>query len=224
MNPRPATTTAAALSALALALGAVGCGNSASSGTATSATSGAPSTTASGSTAGNASNASNAPSAGSGGSTGGTGGSGSSASTRCRTDELKADVQLQKEGSAMVVLTNKGSRTCTVYGYLGYGGLLADNSAVNLATKREAYPGAPVRSTLKPGTSAFSGLKWASCDKADASCRVLAGVRVTPPDETTQLTATVIGLDGNPVQQLPVSAAGFTVGSLQPSNEGVVFP
>ncbi|MCQ4081336.1 DUF4232 domain-containing protein [Streptomyces sp. RB6PN25] len=124
----------------------------------------------------------------------------------------------------MVILTNKGSHTCTVDGYLGYGGLLADNSVVNVPTKREAYPGASVRTTLKPGTSAFSGLKWASCDKADASCKVLAGVQVTPPDETTQLTATVIGLNGKPVDQLPVSAPGFTVGSLQPSNEGVVFP
>ncbi|MER7757642.1 DUF4232 domain-containing protein [Kitasatospora sp. NPDC097643] len=145
------------------------------------------------------------------------------AGARCHADELKAAVQLQGPGSAMVILTNKGSRSCTVYGYPGYGGLLADNSPVEVAVKREPYPGQPVLSTLKPGTSAFAGLKWAVCEKSDPKCKVLAGVRLTPPDETTALTAEVLGLDGKPVAQLPVSAAGFTTGTLQPSNQGVVF-
>ncbi|MCX4748669.1 DUF4232 domain-containing protein [Kitasatospora sp. NBC_01287] len=146
-------------------------------------------------------------------------------STRCHTGELKADVQLQPDfpGTAMVMLTNKGTRTCTVYGYLGYGGLLADNSPVTLGTSRVAHPGPPVEATLKPGTTAFSGLKWASCDKGDVSCHVLAGVTITPPDETTQLTANVLDANGKPLEQLTVSAAGFTVGSLQPSNQGVIF-
>jgi hypothetical protein len=52
---------------------------------------------------------------------------------------------------------------------------------------------------------------------------VLAGLVVTPPDETTQLTATVLGTDGKPVVQFPVAKAGFTVGTLQPSNQGVLL-
>ncbi|MQS16632.1 DUF4232 domain-containing protein [Streptomyces kaniharaensis] len=126
--------------------------------------------------------------------------------------------------TAMVMLTNKSSRTCTVHGYLGYGGLLADNGAVVTGSSRVAHPGQPVEVTLKPGVSAFSGLKWSSCDKAEPTCKVLGGITVTPPDETTQLTANLIGIDGKPVQQvLTVSAAGFTVGSLQPISQGVVF-
>ncbi|WP_329564643.1 DUF4232 domain-containing protein [Kitasatospora sp. NBC_01266] len=146
-------------------------------------------------------------------------------SDRCHTSELKADVQLQPDfpGKAMVMLTNIGKRSCSVYGYLGYGGLLADNSRVTLNTSRVAYPGPSVAATLKPGTTAFSGLKWSSCDKSDPTCHVLAGVIVTPPDETTQLTANVLDDNGRPLPQLTVSAAGFTVGTLQPSNEGVVF-
>jgi hypothetical protein len=145
-------------------------------------------------------------------------------SDRCHVADLKADVQLQKDGSAMAILTNKGSRTCSVNGYLNYRGLLADNSAVAVTTKHEAHPGAPVPVTLKPGTSAFSGVKWTSCDKADASCKVLAGVQVTPPEETTHVTAAVIGTDGRAVLQLSVSPSGFTAGSLQPASQGVVFP
>ncbi|MFJ8624015.1 DUF4232 domain-containing protein [Kitasatospora sp. NPDC093550] len=146
-----------------------------------------------------------------------------SAGARCAADELKATVQLQEAGSAMVTLTNKGSRTCTLFGYPGYGGLRPDNGADPLPVKREPHPGAPTVITLKPGTTAFSGLKWSSCDKADPSCHVIGGLRLTPPDETKQLTAEVLGLDGKPVLQLPVSAQGLTTGSLQPSNQGVVF-
>jgi hypothetical protein len=124
----------------------------------------------------------------------------------------------------MTMLTNKGSRTCTVNGYLTYRGLLADNSAVAVPTKHQAHPGTPVPITLKSGTSAFSGVKWTSCDKADASCKVLAGVQVTPPEETTHVTATVLGTDGRTLLQLTVSAGGFTAGSLQPASQGVVFP
>ncbi|MCU7825004.1 DUF4232 domain-containing protein [Kitasatospora sp. DSM 101779] len=207
-------TAAAAAAVLALALGAVACDD----GTTATGT-GAPAPTAAASTAGTAPTGTSGP-----GSAAGTGGTTAQAGAdRCHTADLKADVQIQDAGRAMVMLTNKGSRSCTVKGYLGYGGLLADNSRTDTATHRVAKPGPPVAVTLKPGTTAFSGLSWSSCDKADASCGVLAGLVVTPPDETTQLTATVLGTDGKPVVQFPVAKAGFTVGTLQPSNQGVLL-
>ncbi|MEV6209858.1 DUF4232 domain-containing protein [Kitasatospora sp. NPDC051914] len=225
MKQRPTTAAraaAATAAVLALALGAVACNDDT-----TAAGSGAA-PTAAGTTA-------SSPAADGGAATAGTAGPGSAAtgkgtapaqnaSERCRTGELKADVQIQEGGGrAMVMLVNKGSRTCTVKGYLGYGGLLADNSRVDTATHRVAQPGPPVSVTLKPGTTAFSGLSWKSCDKADTTCTVLAGLVVTPPDETTQLTAAVLGTDGKPVVQFPVAEAGFTVGTLQPSNQGVLL-
>lgn len=211
MRLRPlkrANSLVIALTSLALGIGAAGCGNPAPQAN--------PSQTTS---AGSAVSSAAPPSTASAGhSPAGTG------SDRCHTADLKADVQLQKDGSAMTMLTNKGSRTCRVNGYLTYRGLLADNSAVTVPTKYQAHPGAPVPVTLKPGTSAFSGVKWTSCDKAAASCTVLAGVQVTPPDETTHVTATVLGTDGRALLQLAVSSAGFTAGSLQPASQGVVFP
>ncbi|GAA1075231.1 DUF4232 domain-containing protein [Kitasatospora arboriphila] len=225
MNHRTTATTRAAATAaavLALALGAVACDDdTTAAGTGTA----APTTVVSTATAGTGSTASAARAGASGpGSAAGTGGSTAQAGTdRCRTADLKADVQIQEAGKAMVMLTNKGGRACTVKGYLGYGGLLADNSRADTATHRVAKPGPPVAVTLKPGTTAFSGLSWSSCDKADATCSVLAGLVVTPPDETTQLTATVLGTDGKPVVQFPVAKAGFTVGTLQPSNQGVLL-
>ncbi|PBC80049.1 uncharacterized protein DUF4232 [Streptomyces sp. TLI_235] len=213
----PARAAAAAAAVLALALGATACDDGT---TAAGAGTAAPTAaTASTGTAGAATTGTSGP-----GSAAGSGGTTARAGTdRCHTADLKADVQIQDAGRAMVMLTNKGSRACTVKGYLGYGGLLADNSRTDTATHRVAKPGPPVAVTLKPGTTAFSGLSWSSCDKADASCAVLAGLVVTPPDETTQLTATVLGSDGKPVVQFPVAKVGFTVGTLQPSNQGVLL-
>ncbi|WP_344640373.1 DUF4232 domain-containing protein [Kitasatospora cystarginea] len=204
---------------LALGLGATACNDEVSS---TSATPVAPAGAA-GTSGAPGKPATSAQAAGAAAS--GTSASDGKVSTRCHTADLKADVQLQPDhpGSAMVMLTNKSTRTCTVHGYLGYGGLLADNSPVVTGSSRVAHPGQPIEVSLKPGVSAFSGLKWTSCDKADPTCKVLAGITITPPDETTQLNANLLGVDGKPVLQLTVSPSGFTVGSLQPVSQGVVF-
>ncbi|GAA2145068.1 hypothetical protein GCM10009760_33300 [Kitasatospora kazusensis] len=242
-NPRtafPVRDIAVAATALVLALGAVACSSGHPAATTAA---GGPGSAASG--PGNAGSGSagpgstgsaapgGAPAAPSNGSSaaGGSGtqpsapAPGSPATDRCHTGDLKADVQIQPggPGSAMVMLTNTGAHTCTVFGYLGYGGLLADNSKVVLSTSRVAHPGPPTRTTLKPGATAFSGLKWSSCDKGDPSCHVLGAIVVTPPDETTQLTATISGLNGRSVPQLTVSTAGFTVGSLQPASQGIIL-
>ncbi|MGC0313666.1 DUF4232 domain-containing protein [Kitasatospora acidiphila] len=249
-------TKAAAIAAstVALAMGAVACnddgsssaakppGSAAPTATPTAAHSDAPST--SGGTGGSASTGGGT---GSGGGTGGSGsgggsstggsssgGNGSSAkpvpaASRCRTDELKAYIQLEppigKLSSGLLKLSNVGKRSCEVTGYAGLGGLLADNSQLSLNTTRVPLPFPPTADNstiIKPGDNAFAGLKWSPCDKADTTCHVLAGLVVTPPDQTTQLTADVTGLDNKPVEQLTVSATGITVGTLQPT-VGVLF-
>ncbi|GAA1224540.1 hypothetical protein GCM10009665_13490 [Kitasatospora nipponensis] len=221
---------AVAATTLALVLGAAACnddtpstnGSSPAASTAASASAKAPG-------AGSSAPSAVASAAASGAATGGkaspsaAGSGAAAASDRCHTGDLKADVQIQAAGLALVALTNKSTHSCTVHGYLGYGGLQADNSPLTVATARVPFPGPAVDVTLKPGTSAFSGLKWVPCDKSDASCKVLAGVTVTPPDETTRFTASVLGTDGKAVPQITVSAAGFTVGTLQSVTQGVVF-
>ncbi|MFE9399274.1 DUF4232 domain-containing protein [Streptomyces flavidovirens] len=143
----------------------------------------------------------------------------------CRSAHLKADITIQKAGSALVALTNKSNRTCTVEGYLTYGGLRADNTPISVSTHRVPHPGPPVLSTLKPGETAFSGLKWTTCNRADENCKVLFSVIVMPPGDKARIIATVLGMDGKPVNDgLEVRADGFTTGSLQPSNQGVLFP
>ncbi|MFJ6623469.1 DUF4232 domain-containing protein [Kitasatospora sp. NPDC091335] len=148
---------------------------------------------------------------------------GQAAGSRCKGDEISATVQVKGVGSAMVTIRNTSGRNCTLYGYPGFGGLRADNSADPLAAGREAHPGPPVLVTLKPGKSGYAGLRWSACEKSDTGCHVLTGLQVTAPDETAPVTAEVLGTDGRPVGELLVSAAGLTTGTLQPNGEKVLF-
>ncbi|MEU3574037.1 DUF4232 domain-containing protein [Kitasatospora sp. NPDC036755] len=145
------------------------------------------------------------------------------AGSRCKSDDITATVQVKGAGSAMLTIKNKSDHNCTLYGYPGFAGLKADNSPDVLTANRDAHPGPAVLVTLKPGKSGYAGLKWSSCDKADTSCHVLAGLQVTAPDETAPVTAEVLGTDGKPSAQLLVSAAGLTTGTLQPNSEKVLF-
>ncbi|WP_316527729.1 DUF4232 domain-containing protein [Kitasatospora brasiliensis] len=145
------------------------------------------------------------------------------AGSRCKSDEISATVQLKGAGSALLTIKNKSNHNCTLYGYAGFGGLRADNSADALTANRDAHPGPATLVTLKPDKAGYAGLKWSACDKSDASCHVLTGLQVTAPDETTPVTAEVLGTDGKPVSQLLVSAAGLTTGTLQKSNDKVLF-
>jgi hypothetical protein len=224
---------AVAASTVALALGAVACNDDTSSTGSNPPATAAPSASHTGAAGGSGGS-------GSGGSTGGSGTakptpkqsqSGSAkpvaSGNRCRTDELKAYIQLEpplgNTNSALLKLANVGNRSCDLSGYAGLGGLLADNSRLSLNTNRVPFPFPPTdTNTIKPGDNAFAGIKWNPCDKADTTCHVLGGLLVTPPDQTTQLTAEITGEDNKPLQQLTVSAAGITIGTLQPT-VGVLF-
>ncbi|MER8182310.1 DUF4232 domain-containing protein [Kitasatospora sp. NPDC094015] len=229
MNRRTSQVAVVAAATALLALAATGCsssgGSQAAPPSAAAGSAGTPAASAAGTGAGGGS-ASTASTPAGGGSAQSSGAqAGGAAGDRCHTADLKADIQLQgdRPGNAMLMLVNRGTRTCTVYGYPGLGGLLADNSRVELPTNRVPNPGQPSSISLKPGTTAFAGLAWAPCSKSDVDCKVLAGLELTPPDETTQLIATVLGTDAKPVNALTVSKAGIRVGSLQPASQGVLF-
>jgi hypothetical protein len=141
---------------------------------------------------------------------------------RCHTPELKADLNYQSIiGSgvvaSMLMLTNKSSRTCTVYGWAGLGLQDAAGQSIPATTVRKAYPGAATKIALKPGRTAFFGMKWT----AGPQCTLAGGMVLTPPNETTQLTVNMQGFGSS--ERLRVCGRQITIGSLQPSNQGVNF-
>lgn len=141
---------------------------------------------------------------------------------------FKADLNIQPPelspepgtGKAMLALTNKSGHTCSLRGWGKVTFYAANDSDEGIPVKNVDQPGPATDVTLKNGETAFAGVKWNLCDKtADESCKVSTTVRITPPGASA-VVANIIGLDGKPVLELPVSQA--QVGTLQPSNEGVV--
>lgn len=111
---------------------------------------------------------------------------------RCTAAMLAGTVEPQDAGAgnryATLVVTNKGDKICTLW---GYGGLaLLDNAKAELPTQAERnIDPAPNLVTLRPGGTATKNLRWgviATGDEpVDGPCQPPAGaVRVIPPDET----------------------------------------
>lgn len=115
---------------------------------------------------------------------------------RCLAGQLTATLGAGAGGSAghqnpYLVLTNKGSTTCTLKGYPGVS-FVGNGTGTQLgaAAARDAGGIAVATVTLAPGASAHSQLSIANAgnyDAATCSPKVADGLRVYPPDETSSL-------------------------------------
>lgn len=123
---------------------------------------------------------------------------------RCRTADLRlsvlAETAKRHHGGGMnhqgatIMLTNRSKVTCTVYGYPGAAMLAARSGRV-------IQPGRVVRGStwyandprphlvvLRPGRSAYGELSWTSADGRLRAAQAGA-IIVTPPDQRTALRA-----------------------------------
>ncbi|MGC0379280.1 DUF4232 domain-containing protein [Streptomyces sp. SAI-229] len=109
--------------------------------------------------------------------------------SRCRTAELSAAVGRMDPGAGQrnfpVVLTNVSSRTCTLYGYPG--AAFVDAAGERLGRDPERTSGDPATVTLRPGASAWAGLRYASPGVSGARTATPAALLVTPPGERDPL-------------------------------------
>ena len=123
------------------------------------------------------------------------GGAGAADAPRCHTAGLR--LALGPGGAAAgseyhaLAFTNTSGHTCRMYGYPGMVPIDAHGTWIDdVRTSRE--PGDPPRPvTLAPGATAWAVVHWARVDgtyHGTACSPGAAGLAVTPPDETTQLT------------------------------------
>jgi hypothetical protein len=115
---------------------------------------------------------------------------------RCHTADLAATLRRGSPGAgqryATLVLRNRSAHRCTVFGYVG--AQLVGVSGRPLPTRivRDRTR-VPRRVTLAPGRRATALLHWAAIpgpgEPQRAPCEPTPrAIRITPPDETTQLT------------------------------------
>ncbi|MER7563836.1 DUF4232 domain-containing protein [Streptomyces sp. NPDC097941] len=109
--------------------------------------------------------------------------------TRCHTSELSASVGRNNPGAGQenfpVVLTNRSSRTCTLYGFPGTA--FVDASGKQLGPDPQRSTTEPEMVKLAPGRSAWAGLSFANPEVSGADTATPAALVVTPPDEEDPL-------------------------------------
>lgn len=141
----------------------------------------------------------------------------------CRAGEVSAAVTEQPqlaEGStrrALLVLTNLTATTCAADGWARIGLLDDHGAAVPVSTVEVPRPGPARRFDLEPGASAYAGLRWTACDGALLECAEGTSLDYRMTGTSPAAPATMSGFPAS------FTMATLKVGSLQPTDEGVLF-
>jgi len=119
-----------------------------------------------------------------------TAGSKAGGSSRCHTADLRASIGRNDPGAGQenfpIVLTNRSSRTCTVYGFPGVAFVNSAGEQVTVDPERSTGQ-QKQRVTLAPGQSAWSAMSFSNPGITGVTTVTPAAVLITPPDETTSL-------------------------------------
>lgn len=150
----------------------------------------------------------------------------SSGVKKCTDADVKVEVTWQPQAEqgntrmGLVAVTNKSAASCTVNGRATLVLTNAADEAVTVPTKKVDEPGPATAITLKPGTTAFQGAKWTTCDKGDESCPTGNGLRYTLTTGTATKGADLIDFPDPTKSNLTMKS--LQVGTLQPITSGVV--
>jgi hypothetical protein len=143
----------------------------------------------------------------------------------CTSEKVGVEITLQpSEGGSvqrgLVALTNKSSSTCAVEGRASISLANAAGETVDVPTKEVNEPGPAEKVVLKPGRTAFQGIKWTTCDKGSSTCPAGNSLRYNLEASTDGPYAELSGFP-NP-EKSDITMKSLQVGTLQPSNQGVV--
>jgi hypothetical protein len=146
--------------------------------------------------------------------------------SRCANADLQTTITLQPDGTAatqraMVTLTNNGKHACTLDGWLSISPVNAANEVVSVPTRKVDQPGPAEAFTVKPGTSAFAGIKWTVCAESDADCDWSNSLRVSVKGAAADGPFAELEDFPNP-ERNGIRMKALQIGTLQPSHQAVV--
>ncbi|GIF38666.1 DUF4232 domain-containing protein [Actinoplanes xinjiangensis] len=153
------------------------------------------------------------------------GGSAGGGKSACGTQDVAVTITAQPGGDTtvrrgLVAVTNTAKSACTLRGWLFVTLVNAANEPVGPPAETVEEPGPAQDIEIRPGTTAFAGLKWTACDKADSACHVGNTIRYSLTKSTDGPAAK---LDGFPApEKSGITMKSLLIGSLQPATQGVV--
>ncbi|WP_030438257.1 DUF4232 domain-containing protein [Actinoplanes subtropicus] len=151
--------------------------------------------------------------------------SGSGDPVACTTSDLKVTITAQPNRAdayrrALLTMTNISSKTCVLDGWATVTPINPAGEPIKVDAGDVRQPGEPTAATLKHGTSAFSGMRWTTCDKAASDCSAANALRVQLFGDAQTVTAHLEGF-GDPAK-VGITMKRVEFGSVQPSPQGVV--
>lgn len=145
-----------------------------------------------------------------------------STTNRTAPASFRADMTIQQAGLGLLTLTNTGTGPVAVQGWPTLTFRNAANEPLAVPTRKVNIPGAGPSITIKPGETAFAGVKWASGDKGSTSTYVATSVEITPPGATGPVNVDIIGVNGQTGGYTEFDLTSVQVGTLQPAAQGVL--
>jgi hypothetical protein len=146
------------------------------------------------------------------------------AATETAADPASFSAQLvvQRQGVAMIMLTNTGRRPVTVRGWSSLSFTNAAGEALDVPERPVNVPGPSQSISVVPGGSVFAPVEWTEGDKADASTYVADGVRVVPPGATKPVDTKFVGIDGSTPGYYEFDMKSVEIGTFQPSTHNLL--
>ena len=141
----------------------------------------------------------------------------------CLTGDVTATVAAEPaegaEQSALVTVTNTGTGSCAVDGWLSITLVNAANRPVTVPTVRLDRPTAATEIPLAPGESAYAGIRWATCTRGEQGCGIGNILRY---DLALSTTGPAAALEGFPKtkKRNSISMRSLEIGTLQPDSAG----
>ncbi|MDY7090721.1 MAG: DUF4232 domain-containing protein, partial [Actinomycetota bacterium] len=143
----------------------------------------------------------------------------------CANDDVTVEVALQpSQGDGaqrgLVAVTNRSATDCTVDGRASISLRNAADEVVDVPVTQVNQPGSAAPIVLKPGTSAFEGIKWVPCDKDDVNCGAGNTLSFNLQASTDGPAADLVGFPAP--EKHNITMKSLQVGTLQPATQGVV--
>lgn len=141
----------------------------------------------------------------------------------CTASDYKVDLNVQPDrpGILLMAVTNQSQKDCHLSGWPTVAPVNMAGEEGDVPVQKVEIPGGPTDVTIKPGNTAFAGVKLVLGDKGSSNAVTATGFNVRMPGIDTPINGNIIGTDGSNGGYAEFTVESIQVGTLQPAAQGV---